>query len=146
MLSGKTTTVEAMLSPDQKGAIAELAIAHAAAKLGIGVSRPICEGERYDLIFDLRPSLVRVQCKWAARDGDVVAVRCYSTRRQASGFLKHVTPSRPNARISSGVTYCLSLDLDAARPFSFALRRPETARGWGSCGHMNLSSPLHFER
>ena len=52
------------LTTDQKGAIAELAIAHAAAVLGVGVFKPLTDGERYDLIFDLRPRLLRVQCKW----------------------------------------------------------------------------------
>jgi hypothetical protein len=36
------------LSTDQKGAFAESAIAHAAIKLGIGVYRPLSDGERYD--------------------------------------------------------------------------------------------------
>ena len=39
-------------STDQKGAIAESAIVHAAIKLGIGVSKPLTDGDRYDLIFD----------------------------------------------------------------------------------------------
>ena len=30
------------------------------------VSRPLGD-ERYDLIFDLRPELLRIQCKWAVR-------------------------------------------------------------------------------
>ena len=59
-----------MLTTDQKGAVAELAIACAAADLGIGVWSSYTV-ERYDLIFDLRPQLVRVQCKWACRYGDV---------------------------------------------------------------------------
>ena len=53
------------LSTDQKGAIAESAIVYAATKLGIGVYRPVCDGERYDLIFDLGGLLERIQCKWA---------------------------------------------------------------------------------
>ncbi len=60
----------------------------AATKLGIGVFKPLTDGERYDLIFDLRPRLVRVQCKWAGRRGDVVVVRCVSARRAADG-LRH---------------------------------------------------------
>jgi hypothetical protein len=54
------------LSTDQKGAIAESAIVHAAIKLGIGVYRPLSDGERYDLIFDLGERLERIQCKWAS--------------------------------------------------------------------------------
>jgi hypothetical protein len=44
------------MTTDQKGAIAEAAIAFQAMKLGIGVFRPLGD-ERYDLIFDLRPQL-----------------------------------------------------------------------------------------
>jgi hypothetical protein len=76
-----------VLTTDQKGAVAELAIAHAAAALGVGVFRPLTDGERYDLIFDLRPRLLRVQCKWAARIGDVLVIRCRSCRRTREGLL-----------------------------------------------------------
>ncbi|MBA2642890.1 MAG: hypothetical protein H0U82_08195 [Actinobacteria bacterium] len=77
-----------MLTTDQKGAIAESAIVHAAIKLGIGVCKPLSDSERYDLIFDLRPNLLRVQCKWGALVGEVVVVRCYSCRRSRDGMLK----------------------------------------------------------
>jgi hypothetical protein len=40
-----------MMTTDQKGAIAETAIAHEATKLGIEVYRPIAEGGRFDMIF-----------------------------------------------------------------------------------------------
>ena len=76
-----------MLSSDQKGVIAELEIARQAAELGIGVwtAHTI---ERYDLIFDLRPKLVRVQCKWSRQDGDVIVVRCLCNRRSRRGLLR----------------------------------------------------------
>ena len=45
------------LSTDQKGAIAESAIGHAAIKLGIGVLKPLTDGHRYDLVFDLAAGL-----------------------------------------------------------------------------------------
>jgi hypothetical protein len=77
-----------MLTTDQKGAIAETEIAIAAVKLGIGVFKPVVEGERYDLVFDLRPRLVRVQCKWASLYRDVIVVRCYSARRNRAGLLR----------------------------------------------------------
>jgi PD-(D/E)XK endonuclease len=71
----------------QKGAAAELAIAHIAADLGVGVFKPLTDGERYDLIFDFRPRLVRVQCKWASVAEDVVIVRCRSWRRTRHGMV-----------------------------------------------------------
>jgi PD-(D/E)XK endonuclease len=78
-----------VFTTDQKGAIAELAIARAAAELGIGVWAAYTV-ERYDLLFDLRPELVRVQCKWAAKQGDVLVVRCCSHRRNRDGLLRRI--------------------------------------------------------
>src|SRR2546423_4909215 len=74
-----------MLSTDQKGNIAEAAVALSAAKLGFDVYRPITEGGRYDLIIDSGERLLRVQCKWAARHGDVIVLRSYSARRAVGG-------------------------------------------------------------
>jgi len=51
-----------VLTSDQKGAVAEQAIVFAAVKLGIFVLKPLSEGGRYDLIFDVDDSLLRVQC------------------------------------------------------------------------------------
>jgi hypothetical protein len=76
-----------MLTSGQKGAIAETAILRAATKLGIGVLKPLNGGERYDLVFDLGARLLRVQCKWAVRQGAVVIVRCYSSRRAKGGLV-----------------------------------------------------------
>ena len=81
------------ITTDQKGAIAETAIAHRAVRRGIGVSRPVNEGERYDLIFDLRPRLIRVQCKWASLDGDVISVRCLLVQADRRGHDE--TPLHP---------------------------------------------------
>ena len=77
-----------MLTTDQKGAVAEAEIMLRAVKLGVDVYRPIREGGRYDLILDLGASLLRTQCKWAPLVGDVVVVRCYSTRRARDGLRK----------------------------------------------------------
>ena len=74
------------LTTNQKGVIAEAAIAFQAAKLGIGVARPL-DDERYDLILDLGAELLRVQCKWAVRQGDVVIVRCRRCRRGRNGLI-----------------------------------------------------------
>ena len=94
------------MTTDQKGAIAEAAIAFEAMKLGIGVFRPMGD-ERYDLIFDTRPELLRVQCKWATRYNNVVVVRCYSCRRAREGLRKKVY-SRDE--VDAIAAYCLELD------------------------------------
>jgi 23S rRNA G2069 N7-methylase RlmK/C1962 C5-methylase RlmI len=95
-----------MLTTDQKGAVAELAIAKAAADLGIGVWGPYTV-ERYDLIFDLRPGLVRVQCKWAKRHDDVVSVPCYRNRRNRDGLLRQYYSSED---IDAYAAYCSDVD------------------------------------
>jgi hypothetical protein len=68
-----------VLTPSQKGSIAESAIVHAAIKLGINVFGPFNEGLRYDLIFEVDARFVRVQCKWAVRRGEAVVVTEHST-------------------------------------------------------------------
>ena len=77
-----------LLTTDQKGAIAEVAITLRALELGIRVLRPVGDGAPYDLIFDVGGSLLRVQCKWAARQGRVVLIRCHRCRRTREG-LRH---------------------------------------------------------
>jgi hypothetical protein len=76
------------LTPSQKGAVAEAALSAAAMELGVMVLRPVCEGYRYDLIFDLEPRLLRVQCKWAARCGEVLMARCATCRLTPSGYVR----------------------------------------------------------
>jgi hypothetical protein len=63
------------MTTDQKGAIAEAAIALAATRLNIDVYKPVAEGGRCDLILGIGNQLMRVQCKWASLVKDVVVVR-----------------------------------------------------------------------
>jgi PD-(D/E)XK nuclease superfamily protein len=106
-LSDEETTLVVVLTTDQKGAIAESEIACAAIKLGIGVFKPLTDGERYDLILDLRPELIRVHCKWAPRFRDVVVVRCRSCRRTRDG-LRHCAYTA--SEIDAIAVYCPDLD------------------------------------
>jgi PD-(D/E)XK endonuclease len=103
-----------VLTTDQKGAIAEAAIALAAIELGIGVSRPLGD-ERYDLIFDVQPEFVRVQCKWAPKSGDVIGVPFRSCRRGRDGFIRRRYSAEEVDAIAAycpqlGRCYFLSLD------------------------------------
>ena len=95
------------LSTDQKGAIAELAIAKAAIARRIGVYRPVGEGGRYDLIFDFGDRLDRVQCKWAPLERDVITVRVYSNRRTADGSRRR---RYAIGEIDAVAAYCPELD------------------------------------
>jgi hypothetical protein len=99
-----------------KGSIAEVAIVLAAIKLGVSVAKPLTDGDRYDLIFDLDPGLVRVQCKWATLAGDVVIVRCYSCRRTRDGLTKKGYSAN---EIDALAAYCAELD----RCFYFPVTR-----------------------
>jgi hypothetical protein len=96
-----------VLTTDQKGNIAEVAIALAGRKLGIDVYWPLGEGGRYDLILDVGGSLNRVQCKWAPRQGEVVVVRCYSTRRNRDGLLRRIYVE---GEIDAYAAYCEEID------------------------------------
>jgi hypothetical protein len=95
-----------MLTTDQKGAVAELEIARQAADLGIGVWSAYTV-ERYDLIFDLRPELVRVQCKWTPQAGDVIRVPCHSNRRSREGLVRR---SYSSDEIDAFAAFCPETD------------------------------------
>ena len=73
------------LTPSQKGAVAEAAITATAIQLGLTVLRPLCEGRRYDLVIDLEPELLRVQCKLARQLAGVLAIGLKTSRYTPSG-------------------------------------------------------------
>src|SRR5437588_11993735 len=95
------------MTPNQKGAIAEAAIAWQATKLGIGVLKPLGEGERYDLVLDLRPRLLRVQCKWrfgaarSSRYGCRPVAACVTVSFGRPTQSRRSTPSERTARNST---------------------------------------------
>jgi hypothetical protein len=95
------------MTTDQKGAIAELAIALAATRLHIDVYRPVAEGGRCDLILGIGNDLLRVQCKWASRVGDAVVVRCSTFRRTRDGY-RVTTYSAEEVDVIAA--YCAELD------------------------------------
>jgi hypothetical protein len=77
-----------MLTPSMKGAIAEAVIAAGAVKAGVGVLRPVVEGLRYDLVFDVRGHLLRVQCKSGRVHNRVVVVGTRTCRHTPSGYVR----------------------------------------------------------
>jgi hypothetical protein len=86
--------------------MAEMAIANAAVQLGIVVSRPMTEGKRYDLIFDIDNRLLRIQCKWAARKGDVIVVGMRTSRYTTAGHVRSVYTSD---EVDAIAAYCADL-------------------------------------
>ena len=105
-----------MLTSDQKGAVAEVRIAAAALELGVGVWMPFGD-ERYDLIFDLRPELVRVQCKWASLYDGVIVARLYTARRNADGLLRRLYSAD---EVDAFALYCGALERCYFIPFEEA--------------------------
>jgi hypothetical protein len=76
------------LTPSQKGAAAEAEIAAALIRLDLVVLRPLADGGRYDLVVDTGRELIRVQCKWASRRGDVLTVHSITCRHTPRGYLR----------------------------------------------------------
>jgi len=76
------------LTPSQKGAAAEAELAAALIRLNFFVLRPVGEGGRYDLAIDTGAGILRVQCKWASRRGDVLTARCNTSRHTPRGYLR----------------------------------------------------------
>jgi hypothetical protein len=75
------------LTPSQKGAVAEAAITAMTIQLGLTVLRPLCEGRRYDLVVDLEPALLRVQCKMARRVSGALLVALQTNRYTPQGYV-----------------------------------------------------------
>jgi PD-(D/E)XK endonuclease len=137
-----------VLTTDQKGVLAEQAIAFEALTHRVGVSRPLGD-ERYDLILDLRPNLVRVQCKWAARVGDVVVVRTRRGRRGRAGLIyRYYSPDEIDAVAAycpeTEQCYLLPHELSVGRA-AVQLRLAPTRNNQAavSGGHVISSSELH---
>ena len=101
-----------VLTTNQKGVLAEAKVIVAALEHGLGVSRPI-DDERYDLILDLRPSLLRVQCKWAQRVGDVVSAHLGTSRRGPEGLINQ---RYRRGEFDAFALYCRDTDLSYLLP------------------------------
>jgi hypothetical protein len=108
------------LTPSQKGAAAEAAIAAAAIQLGLTVLRPLCEGRRYDLVIDLEPELLRVQCKMARRVAGVLSVRLKTSRYTPGGY---ITTSYTAAEVDAIAAYSPELHRCFLVPISEASGR-----------------------
>ena len=89
-----------------KGAIAEAAITARAVELGIVVLRPLVEGRRYDLVFDVDHRLYRVQCKWAPRRGAIIDIQLATCRHTPRGYV-YTTYTREE--IDAVAVYCQEL-------------------------------------
>jgi hypothetical protein len=110
------------LTPSQKGAAAEAAITAAVIQLGFTVLRPLCEGRRYDLIVDLEPVLLRVQCKLARRVRGVIVIGAQTSRFTPNGYV--LKPYSP-AEIDALAAYCPELHASFMVPMAVISARRE---------------------
>jgi prevent-host-death family protein len=126
-----------VLTTNQKGAIAETAIAAAATKVGVSVLRPITEHARYDLAFEIGREILRVQCKWGAleSDGSVVKAALQTCALRPGGYLR--TPYTPD-EIDLVAVYCGELDRCYLLPSTLACGRTVI--------HLRLRPPRNGQR
>ncbi len=75
------------MTPGQKGALAEAEITAAATRMRLLVLHPFGDGARYDLGIDIGSRVLRVQCKWASMQGDVLNARCVTNRHTPRGYV-----------------------------------------------------------
>ena len=68
---------------------------------------PVGDGCRYDLIFDLHPRLLRVQCKWAPRRGEVITVTFRTSRLTPRGYVRTTYDA---SQVDAIGAYCPHLD------------------------------------
>jgi prevent-host-death family protein len=122
--------------PNHKGAVAEAKIAAEAVALGIPVLKPVAEHGRYDLAFDLGLRILRVQCKWGARQNDVVCVRiAASWHSPTRGYVK---TTYDGSQIDAIGVYCGELDRCYLLPI-------ETFSGQSGV-HLRLKPPRNGQR
>lgn len=96
------------MNPNLKGNVAEAAINFRALEAGIEVLRPQGEHVRYDLAFDLGARIVRVQCKWARRKGEVIIISLATSRHTPlNGYVKTTYSAR---EVDAIAAYCHDLD------------------------------------
>ena len=121
-----------MLTTDQKGNIAELAIARAAIERGVDVYGPVGEGSRYDLLFDVDRALWRVQCKWTPIYRNVIGLHCYSSRRNGAGPRRRLYAV---GELDPYAAYCPDNDRCYFVPFAAFGERTQISLRLDPCGN-----------
>ncbi len=131
------------LTANQKGAIAEEAIATAATELGIVVCRPNTDA-RYDLIFDCGGRPLKIQCKWASLKDSVVVVStrgCYFSPGRG-----YVLSPYAAAEVDAVAAYCKALDRCFLIPVAtLAVRASSTSASTthGTANERRYTTPLN---
>jgi hypothetical protein len=92
-----------MSSTTHKGSITEMVIATEALKAGVCVLRPMAEGGRYDLAFEISGRFVRVQCKTGTLNGDVITASTRTCRHTPRGYVRTTYDS---SEVDAIAIYC----------------------------------------
>ena len=71
------------------------------------VLRPLSEGRRYDLVFDIDHRLYRVQCKWAPRRDGIIDVHLATCRHTPRGYVYRTYSAE---EIDAVAVYCEELN------------------------------------
>jgi prevent-host-death family protein len=135
-----------VLTSNEKGNIAELAVALEATKLGVEVLKPLAGHGRYDLAFDLGHRILRVQCKTAKRRGDVLVISLVSSWHSPTGYVRNkYDPSEIDLIAAydhdTGSSYLIPFELASGlSAFQLRLRRPKN--GQRASIHFAADHPL----
>jgi prevent-host-death family protein len=126
-----------VLTSNDKGNIAEAAIALEAIRHSIDVLKPVAEHGRYDLLFDLGDRVMRVQCKWGSLDRDlgVVCARIGGSRYTPNGY---VTSTYSIDEIDAIAVYCGELEQTFLVPIHVAAGKRQL--------HLRLEPPRNRQR
>ena len=127
-----------VLSTNQKGGIAETAIAAEATKLGISVLRPIVEHGRYDLGFEIGDRILRVQCKWGALSDDRSVVKVQLQGSWLSPTAGYVRSSYSEDEIDLLAVYAGELDRCYLLPIALVAGRRSI--------YLRLTAPKNGQR
>jgi prevent-host-death family protein len=123
-----------VLGPNQKGNVAEIAIALEATRHGIQVLKPVAEHCRYDLAFDLGSRILRVQCKWARLDEAVIYADLVAFRQSTRGPVRKTYSSQ---EVDAVALYCDQLQksylvpariIDGRSAIQLRLQQPRNAQ------------------
>ncbi len=128
------------MNPNQRGAIAEAAIAYEAVRAGLDVFKPCSEHSRCDLIFGVGSRLLRVQCKTARRSGEVLSIGLVVCRHTPGGYVRTTYSATEIDLVAAhchelGRSYLLPFDVVAAGKTSIHLRLSPPKNGQRAAIH-----------
>ncbi len=123
-------------SANKKGSLAEIAIAKDAVELGFDVMFPMTEHGRYDLGIEIGGRVLRAQCKWARKKGDVIQIRLGTSRH--TPLNGYVCTTYPPDEVDVVAAHCGNLDRCYLIPIDLAAEKHML--------HLRLAPPANGHR